>query len=137
MSEHLAAMFLLLLFLSCINVAYVTKIEDVLICVNDTDCNESTDSIAYTQSPNINDSTLEDSSNDTAEDNSYTTNVPTETTTFIKEKLNVTEQPELQSTVPTISPPNIIFQDNKTVTLERKEICECDLTVRIDAFNFI
>lgn len=130
----------LLLLLACIDVTLVTKIEDILICINDTDCESTESSVAYTRSSKVDNSALEDSSNDTEKDNSSTittttTTIPIETTISLKIKSNVTEQPELQSTVTsTMSSPAVTVpqNDNETLVLEKKEICECDLTVRIN-----
>lgn len=117
----------LVIFLICTNVVYVTKIEDTLICINDTDCSESTDSTIYTQKPTVNDpSSLEDSTNDIEENTSFTTTIPIETTSS-RINSNVTEQ-ELDSTIasPAVHPDN-----DKVLILEKKEICECNLIVRI------
>lgn len=121
---------LVLLLLAYTNVVYVTKIEDMFTCINDTDCSISTDSTIYTQSPNVDNPVLEDSLNDTEEDNLYTT-IPSETTSS-RTNLNVTEQSDPQSTS-TISSPTITMplNNDKILTFEEKEICECDLTVRI------
>jgi len=122
-------LFSLLLFLTYTNVVYVTKIEDTYTCINDTDCSESIDSTIYTQSPNVDNPVLEDSLNNTEEDNLYTT-ISMEITSS-RTNSNVTEQSEPQSTS-TISSPTITMPPNKKIlTLERKEICECDLTVRV------
>lgn len=120
-------LFSLVIFLICTNVVHVTKIEDTLICINDTDCSESTDSTIYTQKPTvINDSSsLEDSSNDTEENSPFTTTIPTETTS-LRISSNVTEQQELDSTIAS----SAVHPDNDEVLiLEKKEICECNLIV--------
>lgn len=107
---------------------HVTKIEDTLICINDTDCSESTDSIIYTQKPTVNDpSSSEDSTNDIEENTSFTTTIPIETSSRIN--FNVTEQQELDST--TIASPAIYPDNNEVLILEKREICECNLIVRI------
>jgi len=117
---------LLLLFLVCINVVEITKIEDISICINDTDCSESIDSIIYTHIPEVDDLFLKDLSNETEEDNTFITTIPTE---IISSKINATEQPEVQSTLTTISSRILHPSDNEILTLEKKEICECDLIV--------
>lgn len=122
--------FSLLLLVAYTNVVYVTKIEDMFTCINDTDCSGSVDSTIYTQSPNVDNPVLKDASNDTEEDNLYTT-IPTEITSS-RANSNVTEQLELQLTS-TISSPTITMLPNndKILAFEKREICECDLTVRI------
>lgn len=122
--------FSLVLFLSCTNMVYATKIEDTLICINDTDCSESIDSTIYTQNPTVNDpSSLGDSSNDIEENNSFTTIIPIEITSS-RINSNVTEQQELESTLITISSPAIHPDDDEVLILEEREICECNLNVR-------
>lgn len=116
--------FSLVLFLTCINMAYVTKIEDTSICINDTDCSEAIDSTIYTQNP-TDPSSLEDSSNDLEENNQFTT-IPIEITSS-RINSNVTEQPELESTLTTISSPVVHPDDDKVLILEEREICECNL----------
>lgn len=125
--------FSLVLFLSCItNMAYVTKVEDTLICINDTDCNKSISSTIYTQHSTINDlspfSMKEDSSNDIEENNSFTTIIPIEITSS-RINSNVMEQQDLESTLIT---PIIYPDDNEVLILEEREICECNLIVRIN-----
>jgi len=120
-------LYLLLLFLVCINVVEITKIEDISICINDTDCSESIDSTIYTHIPEVDDLSLKDLSNETEEDNTFTT-IPTE---IISSRINAnaTEQPEVQSTLTTISSRISHPSDNEILTLKKKEICECDLIV--------
>lgn len=120
--------FSLVIFLIYTNVVYVTKIEDISICINDTNCSESTDSTIYTQKPTVNDpSSLEDSSNDIEENTPFTTTIPIETTSS-RINSNVTEQQELDTTIasPAVHPDN-----DEVLILEKKEICECNLIVCI------
>jgi len=119
---------LLLLFLVCINVVEITKIEDISICINDTDCSESIDSTIYTHIPEVDDLSLKDLSNETEDDNTFITTIPTK---IISSRINAnaTEQPEVQSTLTTISSRILHPSDNEILTLEKKEICECDLIV--------
>jgi len=118
-----------LLLLACINVVEVTKIEDISICKNDTDCKESINSTIYTQIPEIDNSSLKGLSNDTEEDKIFTTTIPTE---IISSRINInsTEQLEVQLTFTTISSPVVRPSGYEILTLEKKEICECDLIVR-------
>lgn len=118
--------FSLLLFIAYINMVEITKIEDISICINDTDCSESIDSTIYTQIPKVDDPSLKDLSNETEEDNIFTTIVSTE---IISLKINTTDQSEIQSTLTTISSIPMHLSDNKILTLKKKEICECDLIV--------
>lgn len=126
--------YLLLIFLTYINIVEITKIEDISICMNGTDCNESIDSTIHIQIPKVDDPSSEDFSNETEEINILTTMISTEI--FSKTNANVTEQPEIQSTSISSSSLTTIFSstmrssDNKIFTLKEKEICECDLTVR-------
>ncbi|XP_039307055.1 tectonic-3 isoform X2 [Solenopsis invicta] len=117
---------LLLIFLICINVVEITKIEDISICINDTDCSESIDSTVYTQIPKINNTSLEDLSNVTEDDNIFTTISPIETSSRIN--ANTTEQPDVLSTLTTKSLSTIHLSDYEILTLKQKEICECDFT---------
>lgn len=114
----------------------ITKIEDISICMNDTDCNESIDSTIHIQTTQINESSSEDLSNETEEINIFTsTTIPTD---IFSRKASTTEQPEIQSISTTISSPSLTTEfsptmfsrDNKILKLQEKEICECDLTVR-------
>ena len=118
-----------LLLLACINVVEVTKIEDISICKNDTDCKESINSTIYTQIPEIDNSSLKGLLNDTEEDKIFTTTIPTE---IISSRINInsTEQLEVQSTFTTISSPVVRSSGYEILTLKKKEICECDLIVR-------
>lgn len=124
--------FLLLLFLAYTNMVYVAKLEDILPCTNDTDCSESIDSSVYTQSSKVNDSVLSDASNETEENNPHIMATSTHIITSLG-NLNVTEQPDIQSTVTTISSPALNISLNNAVVfkLEKSEICECNLIVRI------
>ncbi|XP_018377352.1 PREDICTED: tectonic-3-like [Trachymyrmex cornetzi] len=101
-------------------------IEDISICTNDTDCKESINSTIYTQIPEIDNPSLKDLSNDTEEDKIFTTTIPTE---IISSRINInsTEQLEVQSTFTTISSPVVRPSGYEILTLEKKEICECDL----------
>lgn len=119
----------LLLFLAYINIVEITKIEDISICVNDTDCSESIDSTIYTQISKVDDPSLKDLSNETEEDNIFTTTIPTEIIS-LRINTNTTEQLEIQSTLTTISSITMHLSDNELLTLRKKEICECDLIVR-------
>ncbi|XP_011859535.1 PREDICTED: uncharacterized protein LOC105557020 isoform X2 [Vollenhovia emeryi] len=111
----------------------ITKIEDISICVNDTDCNKSIDSTIYIQIPEV-DTSSEDLSNETEEINIFTTTNHTE----ISSKINAsaTELSEVPSTLTTTLSPSVItissstirLSDNENLTLKEKEICECDLT---------
>jgi len=106
-----------------INVAYVKKIEDTLICTNDTDCNESID--LTIQNPEA----LADLSNDTEQ---TTTAISTETTsleTTSKINSNITDQPELQSTTISSTTVAVPLNDNEILSFKKKELCECDLIV--------
>ncbi|XP_071647989.1 tectonic-3 isoform X4 [Temnothorax longispinosus] len=118
-----------------INMVEITKIEDISICINDTDCNESIDSTIYIQIPKVDDPSLEDLSNETEEEvNIFTTPIPTEISSRIN--ANATEQSEVQSTLTTISLPSsttissstMYSNDNEILALKEQEICECDLT---------
>lgn len=123
--------FLLLLFLTYINIVEITKIEDISICINNTDCNESIDSTIYIQIPEINDQSLENLSNETEGVDIFTSTTPIEISSRIN--VNTTEQPEIQSTLPsltTIFSSTVRSSDNEILTFKEKEICECDLTVR-------
>lgn len=134
--------FVLLLFLTYINMVEITKIEDISICMNDTDCNESIDSIIHTQIPKIDESSSEDLSNETEGSNIFTTTIPTEISS--RTKASTTEQSEVQSISTTISlpplttifSPTIFSRNNKILKFQEKEICECDLTVRSN-INFL
>lgn len=121
--------FLSLLLLACINMVEITKIEDISICINDTDCRESINSTIYTQIPEIDNPFLKDLSNDTDEDKIFTTTIPTG---IISSRINIntTEQLEVQSTFTTISSPVVHPSGYETLALEKREICECDLIVR-------
>lgn len=121
-------LFSLLLLLTCTNVVHVIKLEDILICMNDTDCNEATDSPTYTQDSEIDDLASDNSSNNTEEDNPFVTALPTETIS-LRTNFDVTE-PEVESTLTTTFSP-VVIPLNKTLKFEKKELCECDLTVRI------
>ncbi|XP_018356047.1 PREDICTED: tectonic-3-like [Trachymyrmex septentrionalis] len=101
-------------------------IEDISICINDTDCKESINSTIYTQIPEIDNSSFKDLSNDTEEDKIFTTTIPTE---IISSRINInsTEQLEVQSTFTTIFSPVMRPSDYEILTFEKKEICECDL----------
>lgn len=137
--------FLLLLFLTYINMVEITKIEDISICINDTNCNELIDSNIYIQIPKVNGPSLENNfSNDTEKVNIFSTTIPTEISSRIS--VNVTQQLEIQSTLTTIfstslttiSSPTTHLNDNEILILKGKEICECDLTVRASiTFDFI
>ncbi|XP_032676749.1 tectonic-3-like isoform X3 [Odontomachus brunneus] len=120
-------LFLLLLFMAYINVAYIAKLEDILPCINETGCNESIDSFIYTQSSKVNDPVLSNSSNGT-EGNDEHIAVSTEITIPFR-KLNTTEQPEIQSTVTTISLTTLDIPSNndKVLKFEEREICGCNL----------
>lgn len=118
--------FSLLLFIAYINMVEITKIEDISICINDTDCSESIDSTVYTQIPKVDEPSLKDLLNETEEDNIFTTTVSTE---IISLKINTTDQSEILSTLTTISSIPMHLSDNKILTLRKKEICECDLIV--------
>jgi len=116
-----------------INMVYMKKIEDTLICTNDTDCNESID--LTIQNLDVDDSALEAlaSSNDTEQ---TTTTISIETTsseTTSKINFNVTDQPELQSTSTTISSTTVAvpLNDNGILSFKKNELCECDLIVCI------
>lgn len=126
-------LFLLLLFLAHVNVAYVAKLEDILPCINDADCNESIDSSMYTPSSKVNGPVLDDVSDDMEGNDLYIMNISTDIITSFG-NLDVTEQTEIQSTVTTISPPTFNMSSNNAVVLkfEKREICECNLIVRID-----
>ncbi|EGI68878.1 B9 domain-containing protein 2 [Acromyrmex echinatior] len=101
-------------------------IEDISICINDTDCKELINSTIYTQIPEIDNSSLKDLSNNTEEDKIFTTTIPTE---IISSRINInsTEQLEVQSTFTTISSPVVRPSGYEILTLGKKEICECDL----------
>ncbi|XP_018315478.1 tectonic-3 [Mycetomoellerius zeteki] len=101
-------------------------IEDISICINDTDCRESINSTIYTQIPEIDNPFLKDLSNDTDEDKIFTTTIPTG---IISSRINIntTEQLEVQSTFTTISSPVVHPSGYETLALEKREICECDL----------
>lgn len=121
--------FLLVLFLTYTDMVYVTKTEDTLICINDTNCSEPIDSTIYTQNPTVNDlSDLEISSNDIEENNLFTTIIPIEITSS-RINSNVTEQEELESTLITIFSPTVHPDNDEVLILEEKEICECNLIV--------
>lgn len=125
-------LFFLLLFIAYTNLVYAAKLEDIIPCINETNCGESIDSSVYTQSPKTNDPVLDDSSNDTEENDPHLT-ISTEITTT-SGNLNITEQPEIQSTVTTISQiaVNIPSNNEKGLKFEKKEICECDLIVCVN-----
>ncbi|KAL6252232.1 hypothetical protein P5V15_000011 [Pogonomyrmex californicus] len=114
-----------LLFLIYTNIAEITKIEDISICINDTDCSEAIDLDMYTNIPKVEDPSLQ-ISNDTEQDNMFITAISTEISSNID--ANETEQPEIQSTLRTISSSATHRNDNKILILKKKEICECDLT---------
>ncbi|XP_070154293.1 tectonic-1-like [Polyergus mexicanus] len=119
--------FLLVLILAYTNMVYLTKFENTLICINDTNCGELIDSTTHTQNPTVNDlSTLEISSNDIEENNPFTTIIPIEITSS-KINSNVTEQEELELTSITISSPAVYPDNDEVLILEEKEICECNL----------
>lgn len=123
-------LFLLLLFMAYTNVAYVAKLEDILPCINETSCSESIDSSIYTQSSKVNGPVLDDPLNDTEGNDQH---IATEITTYFG-NLNITEQPEVQSTVTTISLPTLDIPSNndKILKFEKREICECNLIVRVN-----
>ncbi|KAL6252148.1 hypothetical protein P5V15_015127 [Pogonomyrmex californicus] len=118
-----------LLFLIYTNIAEITKIEDISICINDTDCSEAIDLDMYTNIPKVEDPSLQ-ISNDTEQDNMFITAISTEISSNID--ANETEQPEIQSTLRTISSSATHRNDNKILILKKKEICECDLTALCD-----
>lgn len=112
-----------------INVARVKKIEDILICTNDTDCNESID--LTVQNPESYSDSAAAGANDTEETTAATSTETSSAETTLKINSSVTEQPEQQSTT-TVSSTTIavpLLNDNEVVTREKKEICECDLIV--------
>ncbi|EZA61840.1 B9 domain-containing protein [Ooceraea biroi] len=110
-------------FLTSVNVARVKKIEDVLICTNDTDCSESDLTI---QNPKVDDSALGELSNDTEEASTASVTASSETTAKIT--FDVTEQPELQSTTISSTTVAVPLNNNPILGAKRKDICECDLT---------
>lgn len=133
-STHFPATFLpLLLFLTYADVAYATKIEDILTCLNDTDCDESIDDSAlHTPNSEVDDSASRDASNYTEEDGLYVTTASMEITTSSKMNTSVTERPQSTAATTTSPATTVTPRDDETIlTLEKKEICECDLTVRI------
>jgi len=104
------------------------KIENTLICTNDMECNESID--LTIQNPDVNDSTLENTSNDT-EQTTTAISIETSSETTSKINFNVTDQPELQSTSTTISSTTVTvpLNDNEILKFKKKELCKCDLIV--------
>ncbi|XP_028046293.1 tectonic-1 [Monomorium pharaonis] len=117
---------ILLLLLTSISMVEITKIEDISICINDTNC----ESTINTQIPKADDKTLENLSNKTEDANITTTTSSTE----IFSRINVTDQSEVLSTstsltsLTTVSVPTMRPSDNKILMLKEKEICECDFT---------
>lgn len=121
--------FSVLLFLTYTDLVYV-RTKGILTCMNNTDCNESIDSDTYIKNFKSDDTIEGNLSNDAENNNPYTTT--TERTTSTEINLVATEQSELYPILTIFtSTSTTSSNDERSLILQIKEICECNLMVSI------